>query len=1277
MALFQASVLKSHLALLDEAAVDKAYKKYQKYFWNTTIQENIKSAKEEQYQATFLNELFVNILGYTLFPNPKSNLTTEFKNEKNARKADGAILKDGFALGVIELKGTNTKDLESIRRQAFDYKTNQKGCVYVITSNFEKLRFYINDATEFEAFDLFTLSRKRFELLYLCLHADAILNNTPLKIKEASIIEEAEITKAFYKDYSIFKRELYRDLVKNNAKTVRAKLAELENVEDLMRLDKNVKLTLFKKSQKLIDRFLFIFFAEDRMLLPSNSTLQILNKWKDDWDFGDERPLYNLFKQYFVFLDIGRKGTEKRAEIYAYNGGLFKPDAILDALEIDSDLLFKYTSKLSNYDFESQVDVNILGHIFENSLNEIESVNAEIEGGEFDKQTSKRKKDGVFYTPKYITKYIVENTVGKLCEEKKVALGFNEADYFEVKKGTHQNTKKQLLETLDTYRDWLLQITICDPACGSGAFLNQALDFLIKEHAYIDELKTKILGGGLQFPDIENTILENNIYGVDLNEESVEIAKLSLWLRTAQPRRKLNDLSSNIKCGNSLIDDKKVAGDKAFNWAEQFPQVFKPQHKKAYHIKTAIHDSRTSDRMVKYKVRQRREMGTNPYPNVIYFTPEDDLVITRTIAEIVKEDHLNLIAYNICADHIHLLLVCDIKDVPSIMQKIKAITAKHVNREREKENIVFTREHAPLQEKKKKKKRKPLWQQKYSMPKEITSARQMNNTINYIQNNRSKHELPEHSTEIQDIIKTMCVSEQQAFKTEHSGGFDVVIGNPPYVNMERLKETSAFLDKQDYKTFNKRGDLYCIFVEKAFQLTKANGIVSYIMPNKWLQANYGRGLRELFLEKNLVQLIDFGDFQIFEGATTYPCIFVAKNQKPTNEIKVSVLQTNESTDFMTTVLSVEEKFAHEDFSNDTWTISSKSESDFLKKLSLQNVNLFDFVKGGAKYGIKTGLTEAFLISQETKNHLIHEHSNAHEHIFPFLQGRGLKAYVAPEIVSYLILFEKGFTKNILGECSEEEGWEWLKTNYPSIAEWLFQFKAKAKKRTDQGDFWWELRACDYYDLFLRPKLMYQVLQVKPCFIYDDEGLYSNNSMWIIPTDNKQLLGILNSKMGWWLMNKYCTQIQNGVQLIWKYFGQVPIPKTNNPELEIMVNEVIQSTSVLNDIQGKFQRYFSSSNSLEKLSRKLESWHELSFATFIKELNKAIKSTNKQRVKDNLNPVAELTKKDEFEWMELFEDNKKKANALQTQITQTENEIDQMVYKLYGLTEEEIGIVEGW
>jgi len=552
MALYQHSVLNKYLKLQDNVAVEKAFKKYAKYFHNPTIQQNIREAKEEQFQEGFLRELFVNVFDYTLNPNANYNLTTELKNEKGAKKADGAILSRGLnpldnpiALGVIELKGTNTKDLEKVRQQAFDYKANQTGCVYVITSNFEKLRFYINNAVDFEEFNLFTLTQEQFALLYLCLHQDNLLNNIPLKIKNDSVVEEKKITKTFYNDYSLFKRELYRDLVKQN-KNHEVFRAELNN-QDTEQANKNIKLALFKKSQKLIDRFLFIFFAEDRGLLPPNSTLKILEQWDKLKDLDAYTPLYNRYKLYFKYLDTGRKGTDKTAEIFAYNGGLFKPDAILDSLLINDELLYKHTEKLSHYDFDSQVDVNILGHIFENSLNEIESINAEIEGVEFNKQKTKRKKDGVFYTPKYITKYIVDNTVGKLCTEKKTELDIQEEEYLKSRKGRTTKKLKELQEKLATYRQWLLQLTICDPACGSGAFLNQALDFLIKEHQYIDELQTNLLGGGFVFPDIENTVLENNIFGVDLNEESVEIAKLSLWLRTAQPRRKLNDLSSNIK----------------------------------------------------------------------------------------------------------------------------------------------------------------------------------------------------------------------------------------------------------------------------------------------------------------------------------------------------------------------------------------------------------------------------------------------------------------------------------------------------------------------------------------------------------------------------------------------------------------------------------------------------------------------------------------------------------------------------------------------------------
>jgi type I restriction-modification system DNA methylase subunit len=551
MSLFQQSVLKNYLQSIDKQKVVVAYNQFKGHFNNPAIQENIRNSKEEQYQGEFLIDLFVNVLGYTKNPTPNFTLTTEYKNIKDSKKADGAILINGKVKAVIELKGTNTTDLGKIEVQAFGYKNNQPDCIYVITSNFEKLRFYIDNATEFLEFNLFQLTENEFKLLYSCLAYDSIENDVPKKLKEQSLGKEKDITKALYTDYSQFKRELHHDLVIQNP--------------DVSSLE------LFKKSQKLLDRFLFLFFAEDRQLLPPNSVRLILNDWRDLQERDENVPLYSRFKKYFEYLNTGFKG--KRYDVFAYNGGLFKPDTVLDVITIDDELLYKHTLKLSEYDFASEVDVNILGHIFENSLNELDEIKAQLEGTAIEKSTTKRKKDGVFYTPKYITKYIVDNTIGKLCTDKKAEFKIIEEDYFTDKKRT-KATKQPLLEKLNNYRDWLLQITICDPACGSGAFLNQALDFLIAEHRYIDELQAKLFGDALVLSDIEKSILENNLFGVDLNEESVEIAKLSLWLRTAQPNRKLNDLNNNIKCGNSLINDVAIAGEKAFNWQTAFPKIF-------------------------------------------------------------------------------------------------------------------------------------------------------------------------------------------------------------------------------------------------------------------------------------------------------------------------------------------------------------------------------------------------------------------------------------------------------------------------------------------------------------------------------------------------------------------------------------------------------------------------------------------------------------------------------------------------------------------------------
>jgi hypothetical protein len=379
-------------------------------------------------------------------------------------------------------------------------------------------------------------------------------------------------------------------------------------------------------------------------------------------------------------------------------------------------------------------------------------------------------------------------------------------------------------------------------------------------------------------------------------------------------------------------------------------------------------------------------------------------------------------------------------------------------------------------------------------------------------------------------------------------------------------------------------------------------------------------------------------------------------------------------DFKFNVLETAEIFNTNSFSGETWVISSQKEQAFLEKLKTKFVTLSEFIGGQSYRGVLTGLTEAFLIDEETKQKIVKADLKAKDRIKPFLQGRDLAKYNTVIPSSYLILFEKGFTNENIKEKYETENW--LQTNFPSIENWLAPFEGRAKKRTDKGDYWWELRACDYYQKFAKPKIMYQKFQVKPCFIYDEQGLFCNDSMWIIPTENKALLGVLNSKMGWWLITKYCTQIQNGCQLIWKYFGQIPVPELNSPELTALVDKMLSLTQKQQNTTNTFIKYLNSQITVEKLSRKLENWHELEFSDFIKELRKGISSTNKVLTNKGLQPLDnKLSKSDEMDWMEVFENRKNEAQTLKSEIEKTDKEIDQMVYELYGLTEKEIKIVE--
>lgn len=1231
MPLFQNTVLAKYFSTQNQTTIAQKWQAYKTHFLNPTIQENIKNSKEEQYQEGFLRDLFVNILGYTLNPAHDFNLTTELKNVKDSKKADGGIIIQDKVVGVIELKGTNTTDLAKVESQAFGYKNNQRACVYVITANFEKLRFYIDNAIEHIEFNLFTLTEQDFKLLYLCLAFENIKTHLPKKLKEESLSQEELITKQLYKDYSLFKRELFQNLTAQN-----------------LQFD---PLELFKKSQKLLDRFLFLFFAEDRNLLPPNSVRLILQQWKKLQDLDAYTPLYDRFKKYFGYLNTGFKG--KQYDVFAYNGGLFEPDPILANITIDDALLYKHTLTLSEYDFESEVDVNILGHIFENSLNELDEVKAQLAGQAVDKSNTKRKKDGVFYTPKYITKYIVENTVGKLCAEKKAALEIVEEHYSTDKK-KQKKTIKALAEKLKTYRDWLLQLTICDPACGSGAFLNEALNFLIAEHSYVDELQAKLFGDALILSDVENSILENNLFGVDLNEESVEIAKLSLWLRTAQPNRKLNSLNNNIKCGNSLIDDPAIAGDKAFHWQKEFPTIFKEKNKKAYHITTAIHDSRTSKRMRTYKVRERRDMGTNPYPNVIYFTPEDDLLITQIIADIVKEDHLNLLAYNICADHIHLLLVCDIEEVPTIMQKIKGRTSYHLGKYKG-----LYKGLKPLDEQshgEQSHDKKPLWQQKYSPPKEVTSQEQLQNTLRYIQKNRSKHELPPHAKELQAIIEAMCCTEEQAFAPAYEGGFDVVIGNPPYVQIQSMGEMANFLKDQKFTTFERTGDLYCLFYELGNIILKDKGLLGFITSNKWMRAKYGKSLRDYLLEKTQpLEIIDLGS-GIFESATVDSNILIFQKTNKNNAPFIA-LDISKEKNFIDFTIFEKRKVEINPKFNSVWSISSKNEQSLKQKFDSKGILLKDW-DIEINYGLKTGLNEAFILDEKTKNLLISRNFQNREIIKPLLRGRDVSRYQIEFQNLYLINTHNGYHDK--PKINIED--------FPEIKEYLLKFEPKLSKRYDQGDTPFNLRNCAYIDSFSKPKIIWKEMSSETPFVIDKNGYFTNDTITFLTGKGLEyLIALLNSKLCFYIFSKYYSGGglgSTGIRFKKEFLSNLPLIHQNDENQQPFIEKADQMLSLnkaLQETASKFQRTLQRKfETLEKLPKKLEQWYELSFAAFVKELKK----------KKITLPLAQ-----EAEWEDYFLTAQEQALTLKAQIDATDAQIDTMVYELYGLTEEEIQIVE--
>ena len=764
--------------------------------------------------------------------------------------------------------------------------------------------------------------------------------------------------------------------------------------------------------QMTIDRIIFLRICEDRQIEEKNQLFEISQK----------PDIYANLIELFYRADL------------RYNSGLFhfkserrqnsEIDSISPTLVIDDKVLKEIIGDLyypSPYIF-NEIPVEILGQVYEQFLGKVIRLTAGHRA-KVEEKPEVRKAGGVYYTPKYIVDYIVENTVGELVKGK---------------------TPKQVAK-----------LSIVDPACGSGSFLLGAFQYLLNWHEkwYLEhspENHAKGEGaalapaadGGWQISTAEKKrILLNNIYGVDIDPQAVEVTKLSLLLKVLEGEtgqlslgfeRVLPDLGGNIQCGNSLI-------------------------------------------------------GPDYY---------DD-----------------------------------------------------------KQLGLFGRE---------------------------------------------------------EMYRINAFDWQRAFPTVFAqGGFDAVIGNPPYVRQEMLGEDKIYF-KNHYKVFNNMADLYSYFIEKGMDILKQGGIFSIIVANKWMRANYGKPLKKWMKEFNIEEIIDFDDLPVFKNATTYPCIIKIINSENNHKTRLVQVNSLAFTDLKRHVIENGYDVDISLFNDEFWTIKSQGIQLLLRKLLNENRPLSDFIGGDMFYGIKTGLNSAFIINSEKKDELQKNDSSSSELLKPCLLGKEIKRYSPPDSDNYLIFIPKGWTNDHYR--GRRNPWILFQEDYPAIANHLESYKTRAEKRYDQGDYWWELRACDYYDKFENGKITWGNLSIKPNFYLDFDKYYINAPSVMIASEDRYLLAILNSKISFFIVSNIAASRQGGFyEYKPMYVSKIPIHKINMEDsselliqdrLDFLVNQII-------------------------------------------DLNKIYLKTDVP--------------------------NEKKR--IQRQITATDAEIDRLVYELYDLTEDEIRIVE--
>lgn len=1058
--------------------------------------------KESELLPDFLTDIFVQVLGYTTptaqMSEGRHTLSREKLVEVDGKFADAVLgdFRPEEERVVVAVEGKGPRDpLErphagrkmSAVDQGYRYAINVP-CDWIIVTNLREIRLYHKGSTQrtYERFVLAELAESEEELkrfVFLLGAERMVPRQGPshlYALLEASEKAGEELTQQFYAEYAQVRSEVLLALLEANS--------TVEPSEVL------------SATQRLLDRVLFVAFAEDRGLLPAE-TLAKAYQHRDPYN---PRGIWANFQGLFRAIDQG----SDLLNIPRYNGGLFAADEVLDKRMSVPDAVCQRLKRLGDYNYRAPgqdhaaqdeaplVDVEILGHVFEQSIEDVEAIRARLEGGEeVTRATSRRRREGAFYTPSYATRYITGEALKPVLAER-----------FQHLRIAHQQkaggTAVQVLEDPRTYdveklnrpqRDALVRfwerwteelktVRVLDPSCGSGAFLIEAFDQLHLEYQHATERLNELREGGFAASlfDPDRTILQQNLYGVDLNEEATEIARLSIWIKTAQRGKVLTDLDHNIRVGNSIVDDPEL-DPRAFHWEAAFPEVFA------------------------------------------------------------------------------------------------------------------------------------------------------------------------------------------------QGGFDVVVGNPPYVRAELLAEIKPHLQKR-YAAYHGGADLYVYFYELGLRLLRPGGRLSYIVTNKWLKAGYGEPLRCLFAQHGWVEeIVDLGHAkQIFPDADVFPSI--VRVQKPTDEpapeaLHACIIPRDE---FRAEELSEQIRPRRFEMPRRTldatpWTLEPPALSVLLDKVRAAGIPLKDYLGTAPYRGLMTGYNSAYLITIPERNALVSADPRCEPIIQPYLRGQDVKRWTPAWADLWMVVMRS----------SGDYPWPWADAGedaevvfartYPSLYAHFKLHEERLRKRTDQGVHWWELRSCDYYDLFAAPRIIHTDITWRPEFCFVGGPMYLVNTSYMWPTDDLYVLGVLNSPLLWSYMWR---NTQHGKDEALRLFSAltetIPIAPPANEEIRTAVSqhvrELIDIARARQENIGGLLDWLQVEFAVEKAGTKLSAPHEINSDTFVAEVKK-------RRAGSSTVTAAELRRlRDEFyRTVGPLRRGEERASALERQISEAVN-------AAYGLTLQEVDLL---